>query len=119
SNATLSAAIAGIYKVQVKVDNCVSAFSSDTPLIVTGDIERASTEIAVYPNPVDDYLMISGLPTETTECMVTDMTGRTTTLKLERQNGVHRADVKNYGTGLYLARVQTGNEVHQIKFIKK
>lgn len=119
TNATYAAATAGIYKVQVKADNCLSAFSSDTPLIVTGDIKHASELISIYPNPVEDYLMISGLRAEITECMITDITGRTAILKLERQNGTHRADVRNYATGLYLARVQSGNSVQQIKFIKK
>jgi len=117
---TYTAATPGIYKVQVKADNCLSAFSSDTPLIVTGDSKQhGRSEIAVYPNPVDDYLMISGLPEETAECVVTDMKGRASPLKLERQNGNHRADVRNYGAGLYLVRVQASNEIHQIKFIKK
>lgn len=120
TNATYTATAAGIYKVQVKADNCLSAFSNDTPLIVTGDLKAINQPISIiYPNPVEDYLVISGLYAETSECMITDMTGRTVLLKLEKQNGTHRADVRSYGTGLYLVRVQSGSTIQQIKFIKK
>lgn len=116
---TYSATGAGIYKVQVKADNCLSVFSSDTPLIVTGDLKNVPVLINVFPNPVEDYLMISGMPADVNECVIIDMAGRSSILKLERQDGIHRGDVHNYRAGLYLTRVPSGNGIQQIEFIKK
>ena len=119
TNATLSVTAVGVYKVQVKVDDCLSEFSADTPFIITGDISVQSNGITIYPNPVEDYLEVRGLKGEINTSQLSDMTGRTNTLTLEQRSTVHRANVQHLSQGVYLLRVQQGNSIYQIKFIKK
>ncbi|MFM7487573.1 MAG: hypothetical protein ACKO13_11725, partial [Cytophagales bacterium] len=46
-------AAAGVYKVQVVIDDCASEFSLDTPLVVMGDLPSNANAIGVYPNPIE------------------------------------------------------------------
>ena len=119
TNATYTATTPGVYSVQVKADNCASEFSANTSILITALAPESSGKISVYPNPVEDYLMVSGLTGNDFESSLTDMTGRTFSIRLEKQNDVHTADVKSLTSGLYIARIRQGNGVQQIKFIKK
>jgi len=56
TNTTLTVSAPGIYKVQVTVDDCVSGFSADVPLIVTVDRPGFDNAVTTYPNPVDNFL---------------------------------------------------------------
>jgi len=119
TNTTLSVTGAGIYKVQVKVDDCVSDFSSDVPLIVTGDLSSPVSGITIYPNPVEENLEVLGLTGVISDSRLIDMTGRNNSLVLERKGEVYRANVQHLAPGVYLLRVTEGKNIHQIKFIKK
>jgi IPT/TIG domain/Secretion system C-terminal sorting domain len=119
TNSTYNATTAGTYKVQVTIDNCVSDFSNDTPVVITGDLSAINSTITAYPNPADDHLIIVGLEGETKECIVIDLLGRATTLSLTKQKGAHEASVENFSSGVYLVRVQQSNAVQQIRFVKK
>ncbi len=118
TNNTYSATTAGTYKVQVTIDNCVSDFSADTPVVITGDL-TISSDITIYPNPADDRLVIVGLEEETRECTVVDLLGRSTLLSLTKQKGGHEASVENFSSGVYLVRVQQSNAIQQMRFVKK
>ncbi len=118
TNNTHTSTTAGTYKVQVTIDNCISDFSADTPVVITGDL-TISSDITIYPNPADDRLMIIGLEEETRECTVVDLVGRSTLLSLTKQKGGHEASVENFSSGVYLVRVQQSNAIQQIKFVKK
>ncbi len=118
TNSTYNATAAGTYKVQVTIDNCVSDFSNDTPVVITGDLQIISS-ITAYPNPADNRLMIVGLEEETRECKVVDLLGRSTILSLTKQKGGHEASVENFSSGVYLVRVQQLNTIQQIRFVKK
>ncbi len=119
TTATLSVNTLGIYKVQVKADDCISEFSADIPFVITGDIVLQSTAIMIYPNPVEDYLEVRGLKGEIGSSQLFEMTGRTSSLVLEKREAVHRASVQHLSQGVYLLRVQESNVIRQIKFIKK
>ncbi|MFM9837590.1 MAG: choice-of-anchor I family protein [Cyclobacteriaceae bacterium] len=118
TNSTYAATTAGTYKVQVTIDNCVSDFSVDTPVVITGDLQIISS-ITAYPNPADDRLMIVGLEEETRECIVVDLLGRNTILSLTKQKGGHEASVESFSSGVYLVRVQQSNSIQQIRFVKR
>ncbi len=109
----------GIYKVQAKADDCVSEFSADVPIIITGDLQNATCKIEVYPNPVETYLEVRGLKGEVGGSQLIDMTGRSSLLVLEKREEIYRANVQSLSEGIYVLRVQAGSAVHQIKFIKK
>jgi endonuclease/exonuclease/phosphatase family metal-dependent hydrolase len=119
TNNTYTATSAGTYKVQVAIDNCVSNFSNDTPILVTGDLSTKKTFVSVYPNPTEDRLVITGLEEDTQECAVVDLFGRSHTLGLTKQDGAHVASTQIFSPGVYLVRVQQSNGAQQIRFVKK
>jgi endonuclease/exonuclease/phosphatase family metal-dependent hydrolase len=118
TNATLNVTGPGTYKVQVKIDDCVSDFSNDTAIIVTGDLKTTSSIIA-YPNPAESYIEVRGIPGEILNTQLIDMTGRATPMVLEKRDDVHRGNVESLSAGIYLLRIQQESKVHQVKFIKK
>ena len=108
----------GVYKVQIKVDDCVSEFSMDIPIIITGDLSQ-EVGITTYPNPVENYLEFRGLKGDIACSQLWDMTGRTNTLVLEKRNDVHVANVQHLVAGVYFLRIQDEVSIHQVKLIKK
>ncbi len=118
-NASYNATVAGGYQLQVKVDDCMSELSDQTPVIITG-LESLQPKIAYYPNPVQDELMISGLTGPVTGIYVLDMTGREKVVKLEQvDEDLHRVNVSELIPGLYLGRITTGDSHVLIRFIKR
>jgi predicted Zn-dependent protease len=119
TNATFSANQPGIYKVQVTVDDCVSEFSSDLPLIVTGDLAGNAYAITVYPNPAQDYLELAGINGELSNVQLVDLAGRRNPIHFEKRGEVYQANVQHLTLGIYLLQVQDGAVIHRIKVIKK
>ena len=119
TNATFSANQPGIYKVQVTVDDCVSEFSSDVPLIVTGDLAGNVNVINVYPNPAQDYLELAGINGELSNVQLVDLAGRRNPIHFEKRGEVYQANVQHLTLGIYLLQVQDGAVIHRIKVIKK
>jgi hypothetical protein len=120
TNATLAVTTPGVYKVQVKVDDCTSEFSADQTILVTGDIKLDASSISISPNPVDDLLQLNGIVGEIKSSHLFDVTGRVAApLILEKKNDVYQASVEHLTQGVYVLRVVQENKVVQIKFIKK
>lgn len=118
-NTTLAATNPGVYTVQVTVDDCVSDFSAETAVIVTGDLEAVTDEVVVYPNPVENTIEVRGLPGEVTGAWLYDLTGRSHSLLFERRGELLHANVPQLSQGLYWLRVQDGRKNYQLKIIKK
>ncbi len=118
-NTILLATAAGIYKVQVTIDDCTSDFSDETPIIVTGDLPASRHSVNLYPNPIDNYLELSGITGELSDIQLVDLTGRKNTIELERQNDVVYANTQHLPQGIYLLQVRDGKVLHRIKLIKK
>ena len=119
TSSTLTIADVGVYTVNVRADDCISAFSNDIPIIITGDLLLPLGTMEAYPNPVENYLEIRGLFGEVGSSQLTDMTGRTSSLTLEKRDKYYGTNVQNLTQGLYLLRIQSGAAFRQIKFIKK
>ena len=115
----LTIADVGVYAVQAIADDCVSAFSDDIPIIITGDLLATPETVSLYPNPSHDFLIIRGITQEVVDSFVIDIVGRSTYIRLEKVQGWHKADISTLSGGMYLLRVSEGNEVHQFKFIKQ
>jgi hypothetical protein len=118
TNATLNATAAGVYKVNVKVDDCTSDFSADITLIVTGDLPTSSSAISAYPNPVEDYLQIQGI-SEIQESRLMDISGKERKIILEKNLDGYRANVQDLPSGMYVLRLNGATGVYQLKFVKK
>lgn len=79
---------------------------------ISTDVEikkAAPSQIAVYPNPVEKMIYLSGVD-ENTQIEVVDMNG----VVVKRQLGVE-IDVEDLAQGLYVLKVDSS----QVKFIKK
>ena len=105
--------------MHVTIDNCLSDFSNDVPVIITGDLPNGNAFISLYPNPTAGSLFISGLESETNECSIVDLLGRPTTMNLEKTGDLHRLTTESLVDGVYMLRVNQSNSVHQLKFVKK
>lgn len=117
-NTTLAVTTAGVYTVRVTVDDCVSDFSAEAAVIITGDLDEGNS-VEVYPNPVDDYVEVRGVQEAITEARLYDVTGRYSELVFESHGDVQQANVEQLAQGLYLLRLQVGNRQYQVKIIKK
>jgi hypothetical protein len=119
TNATLTVTAAGVYKVQVVIDDCASEFSSDTPLIVTGDLPRNVNAVGVYPNPIDDKLELIGIKGELSNVQLVDLAGRQNSIVFEKHGDNYQANVQHLSLGIYVLQVQDGAMIYRIKVIKK
>jgi uncharacterized repeat protein (TIGR03803 family) len=118
TNATLSVTAAGIYKVQVKVDDCTSDFSNEQTIIVTGDIEYINSSIEIFPNPVSDWLTVQlGETPDRKSVAVYQLNGQQTDAQ-ETSGTEAKFYVANYGTGVYLVKVQLQGVVKVMRFLK-
>ncbi|HNP06644.1 MAG TPA: FG-GAP-like repeat-containing protein [Cyclobacteriaceae bacterium] len=122
TNSLLSVTTPGNYKVQVTVDDCVSEFSNDVALIVTGDVDNNQQEIkGIYPNPAFDELTISLNDFDSdkpVDIKIIDMKGRVIT-KIEgigKQDS--RVDVRSYSKGGYLIIAEQSTKLRSWQFIK-
>ncbi len=118
TNTSLTVKDPGVYKVQVTVDDCISDFSSDAALIITGDLRQQISGISIYPNPVENYLEVSGLKSEVVNATVYDMIGHAVTLTLKKEGKTHRANIQQMTSGAYVIKIIDETTVHQLKFIK-
>lgn len=119
THTALSVTAAGVYKVQVSADDCKSEFSSDVPLIVTGDISvNSKTDFGIFPNPVDDVLYLS-LPWQGIKLIqITQVDGKTME-KLRTENQKLSVPVTQYAIGQYFVLVQYDKGIVTGRFVKK
>ena len=118
-NATYSALAAGIYKVQVKVDDCISEFSAEQLLIVTGDVsDNLNPKVEVYPNPTTRWLTVK-LSEKIGKKAITvlGLTGNELINKVVFEKET-TFDLTDFPQGIYLLKVIDGNSVQLVRFIK-
>ena len=116
---------AGEYLVWVTVSNG-ECETTDTITVTVGTCtsidEMAAMEIQLYPNPVRDMatFTVSGYEGVVSYSVV-DMSGREMTFETVSvdNESVHTVDVSTLAPGVYVLRVTTGTEVHNLKFTKE
>jgi Secretion system C-terminal sorting domain len=119
TNRTLTVTASGLYKVQVTIDDCTSAFSNDVPVRIFLPQPPPKPDPTLYPNPADDYLQVSGLEKGAYQCAVVDMvTGAVVMLPLKTQEEYYYINISELTKGMYLLKVQAGDKVQQMKFVK-
>jgi len=119
SSTLLVSAGEGIYTVQVKVDDCKSEVSEETLVTITGEVNSTVETKAVYPNPAENHIEISGLENKKVEAQISDLMGRTNSILFEQHESNHRANVQNLSTGIYVIKIVDGSKLYQVKLIIK
>ncbi len=119
TSATLVTDEAGVYTVQVTVDDCVSDMSEETVLVITGEEELSLDRVAVFPNPADDYVEIAGLQHKKVQAQLSDVTGKTSDIVFEQVENVLRANIQSLPQGIYLIKLAADGKRYHLKLIKK
>jgi hypothetical protein len=117
---TLNAMLGGIYKVQVSADDCLSDFSADQVVVITGDLSKEfRSDVIVYPNPARTLLVVS-LPDvlERKIVSVYHSDGREVD-HAETQGREISFQVSGYSRGLYLIKVITDKSYQTARFVKE
>jgi hypothetical protein len=118
TGAIFLATVAGIYKVQVVVDDCASVFSDEVAVIVTGDLVKKQT-IDVYPNPSTDYLNLAGINGEVSDTQLVDLSGKQYPIEFEKHPQFYQVKLNHLTHGVYLLQFKAGGVLHRIKVVKK
>ena len=116
---------AGEYLVWVTVNNG-ECETTDTITVTVGTCtsveEMTAMEIQLYPNPVRDEatFTVAGYEGEISYSVV-DISGREMTFETVSvdNESVHTVDVSTLAPGVYVLRITTGTEVHNLKFTKE
>jgi hypothetical protein len=64
----------------------------------------------VYPNPFVDHLELCGITGELPQLELIDLAGRKNTIHFERLGEMFQANVAHLTIGVYVLRVQNGNQ---------
>ncbi|MBQ2077725.1 MAG: T9SS type A sorting domain-containing protein, partial [Bacteroidales bacterium] len=116
---------AGEYLVWVTVSNGECETTDTITVTVetcTSVDEMSAMEIQLYPNPVRDMATFTVTGYEgAISYTVVDLSGREMTFETVAVAGesVHTVDVSNLVSGVYILRITTDSEVHNIKFTKE
>ncbi len=120
-NQSYSASKTGVYKVQAKTEDCLSEFSSDQSLVITGDINSTSDDWKTnyFPNPATNILTISFYNNQSMKTIsIYELKG----MQLSQQETTEsesQLDIANYSQGLYLVKVYMDKKVHVLRFEKR
>lgn len=119
TNTTYQVTQAGIYKVRVKEDVCLSDFSNDQAMIVTGDISAKTSTVSVYPNPVSEWLTVKLDYSQVNKSVsIYQVTGKKM-ISREVAEEETKFFVGDYSQGIYLVKIETENSVKVIRFVKQ
>jgi hypothetical protein len=113
---------AGYYSVKVTQNGCSSIFSDKYYYLVTAvPILATSSEIKLYPNPVNNYLILSHkLPGVTNlNIDIVDINGKKLIMKKGLRSG-DQIDISNLQSGVYYLKCNNGSvkQEYVLKFVK-
>jgi hypothetical protein len=76
--------------------------------------------ITIYPNPTNDYVIISvaGKATEKREIRMTSLTGKQVYSTSGRKENTFMLDTSGLGKGIYVIEVVSGNKVYRKKWAR-
>jgi hypothetical protein len=108
----------GVYRLEVTVNGCTT--STEQEYIVTGPVQEHSDIVfGVYPNPVEDILVIEGV-TDINSVRMINVTGAEIKLQwLEKTENALRLWVGDLQSGIYYVSAREGNKRKALKIIRK
>jgi uncharacterized delta-60 repeat protein len=108
----------GAYKVQAQVNDCISEFSADYVLVITGLLEDIGEKVTIYPNPARDIIAVKGITPEE-KLRVIGVTGNTYDVTPENGDGLPTVNIAGLAPGVYVLQVTQQENVRTIRFIKE
>ncbi|CAM3479622.1 T9SS type A sorting domain-containing protein [Flavobacterium longum] len=77
--------------------------------------------ITIYPNPTDDFVMISvaGKASEKREILMTTLTGKEVCHLADRRENTFFVDTSGLRKGIYVIKVMSGNKVYTKKWARR
>lgn len=108
------------YEEQLSVVKlAIDDIPSISPSPSKAKIRFTNYQIMVYPNPVEDQLMlITDKPDEITDIHVIDITGREFKLTYSKQATYHTVNVEALPAGVYVLRINGNKGAQSVKFVK-
>ncbi len=120
TNATLTASKSGSYKVRSTADDCISEFSAEQVVVITGDISDGTMMegIAIFPNPASSHLIVL-LPMTLGKKIISfyQSDGRQSDVVETFEHQIS-LPVSDYPQGLYLVKVTTDKSFYTARFVK-
>lgn len=108
----------GVYRLEVAVGNCTT--STEQEYIVTGpEKERPEVVFGVYPNPVEEVLVIQGV-SESSSVRMISATGAEMKLQwIDKTENEMKLWVGDLQSGVYYLSAREGNKRKTLKVIRK
>jgi hypothetical protein len=108
----------GVYRLEVTVNGCTT--SAEQEYIVTGPVqERSEVVFGVYPNPVEDILVIEGVADVNSVRMI-NVTGAEMKLQwIEKTENALKLWVGDLQSGIYYVSAREGDKRRTLKIIRK
>lgn len=118
NNQTYIATANGTYTAKVSANGCESPFSNAIVVSTIGLIEKSLGQISFYPNPTSGWVkieMTNEMKNSLTAIEVMDLEGRT----LFSADKYQEIDLTNFERGVYVVRVQFGDQAVVRKITKQ
>ncbi len=120
TNKTFTVTAKGIYKVQVTDAGCISDFSDDIAIIVTGDVHSQNLlhGIRYYPNPAEDKITFE-VPGDDQKRIQVYRADGGQVLDIEFISNAIEIPLNAYMPGIYAFSITSGNARFTAKFLRK
>jgi hypothetical protein len=108
-----------LFKFRVRAYNS-SGYSEYSNIVVVPvtEISPVHGNIALYPNPVQEYVFVTGINESIVESYLVDEIGQSRSVRLEANSNQYSLDVRSLPKGTYILRITTTNGLATLKFIK-
>jgi hypothetical protein len=116
-NPDLVADKSGTYSVTVTTSGC--PVTSELEFLVTGNDEIQTSEIIVYPMPVDRYLYVKNKILTTNDILLIDNLGRVKSANAFREGESISVDMAGFSSGIYYLQALLKGKPYRYKVIKK
>lgn len=111
----------GAYTVSLIINDGSCVYTLEKDIYPNAINEFARSEINIYPNPANDYIIIesTNLATKVEEIQITDIYGRIVKTSLTQESTVKQSlDISNFRKGIYILNIKTIKGVAIYKLIK-
>lgn len=111
----LNSSDTGAFGINTPLFYCIDNFTTaDGPLAVE---QTSPGNISIYPNPATDFLSVNLMQGSVAQLYLYDANGRILTDKITGQENL-QIDLRGLPPGIYFLRMENGEQVQSIRFVK-